>query len=95
MVGLAKACPNYNKLGEMHGIEGQAWCFDRHVYTYVATTDDLHMMQFDIVIIKHREQNMYSSVSVYKQQCMMVLKICTGVHFMKTGDINSKVITAD
>ena len=33
---------------------------------HLATTDDLHM-QFDIVVI--REQNMYSSVSVYKQQC--------------------------
>ena len=39
---------------------------------YLATTDDLHM-QFDIVIIKHREQNMYSSVSVYKQQCSYLL----------------------
>ena len=53
------------------------------VCIHLATTDDLHM-QFDIVIIKHREQNMYSSVSVYKQQCMMVLKVCTGVYFMKT-----------
>ena len=61
---------------------------------HLATIDDLHM-QFDIVIIKHREQNMYSSVSVYKQQCMMVLKICTSAYFMKTGDINSKVITGD
>ena len=34
---------------------------------------------------------MYSSVSVYKQQCMMVLKICTDAYFMKAGDINSKV----
>ena len=39
---------------------------------HLATTDDLHM-QFDIVIIKHSEQNMYSSVSVYKQQCSYLL----------------------
>ena len=59
---------------------------------HLATIDDLHM-QFDIVIFnyKHREQNMYSSVSVYKQQCsylLMVLKICTGMYFMKTGKSN-------
>ena len=34
----------------MHGIEGRAWCYDRCMYTVIATIDDLHM-QFDIVII--------------------------------------------
>ena len=28
-----------------------------YIASYLATTDDFHM-QFDIVIIKHREQNM-------------------------------------
>ena len=52
----------------MHGIEGEPGALiDACIYIHLATTDDLHM-QFDIVIIKHREQNMYSSVSVYKQQ---------------------------
>ena len=57
---------------------------------HLATIDDLHM-QFDIVIIyyKHREQNMYSSVSVYKQQCSYLhdgLKnLYRYVYFIKTG----------
>ena len=75
----------------MHGIEGRAWCYDRCMYTL----DDLHM-QFDTNNYKHREQNMYSSVSVYKQQYSYLhdgLKKLYRYVFHENWDTNSKVIT--
>ena len=60
---------------------------------HLATTDDLHM-QFDIVIIISTGNKTYTvqsqctsnSAAIY----MMVLKICTGMYFMKTGILTVK-----
>ena len=60
---------------------------------HLATTDDLHM-QFDIVIIIStgnktctvQSQCTSNSPAIY----MMVLKICTGTYFMKTGILTVK-----
>ena len=76
-------------LGEMHDIEGRAWCYDR----CMSTIDDPHM-QFDIVIIVSTEHN----TCTVQSQCtsnsaaiyMMVLKICTDTYFMKTGILTVK-----
>ena len=67
-----------------------------HVRIHLATIDDLHM-QFAIVIIIStgnttctvQSQCTSNSAAIY----MMVLKICTGMYFMKTEnwDINIKV----
>ena len=43
----------------MHSIEGEPGALI-DACIHLATTDDLHM-QFDIVIIRYREQNMYST----------------------------------
>ena len=69
-----------------------------HVRIHLTTIDDLHM-QFDIVIIIStgnkrctvQSQCTSNSAAIY----MMVLKICTGMYFMKNWDINIKVITVD
>ena len=60
---------------------------------HLAIIDDLHM-QFDIVVIISTEnktrivqfQCTSNSAAIY----MMVLKICTGMHFMKIGILTVK-----
>ena len=55
----------------------------------LATIDDLHM-QFDIVIIIQtctvQSQCASNSAAIY----MMILEICTGMYFMKTGILTVK-----
>ena len=76
----------------MHGIERRPGALI-DACIHLATTDDLHM-QFDIVIIISTgnktctvQSQVYvrtsNSVAIY----MMVLKICTGMYFMKTSRI--------
>ena len=62
--------------------------------THLATIDDLHM-QFDIIVIIISTENKTCTV---QSQCtsnsaaiyMMVLKICTGMYFMKTRILTVK-----
>ena len=61
-------------------------------YIHLATIKDLHM-QFDIVIIistGNKTCTVQSQCSNSAAIYMMVLKICTGMYFMKTGILTVK-----
>ena len=58
----------------MHVIVGQAWCYDRCIYTL--TTDDLHMQFLFIIIIS----TVHVQFSVYKQQCSYVNEQVNGTY---------------
>ena len=62
---------NVNRLGEMHGIVGRAWCYDRCMY--ILTTDALHM-EFDVISTIYTYSSQCTSNSAATQICQWYLR---------------------